>query len=145
MEGEPASTLADAPRMLPPLTELNRPFWTGGARGELLIQRCQACGVWVHPPTDRCPACDGELRAEAASGRATVFTFTINRHPYNPAVPLPYVVALVELEEQADLRLMTNIVGCDPGDVEIGMAVRVRFEDRGDVFVPVFEPDLDAA
>src|SRR5918992_3602220 len=107
MGGEGGSTWADAPRMPPPLTALNRPFWTGGARGELLIQRCQGCGRWVHPPTDRCPSCDGELRAEPVSGRATVFTFTINRHPYNPAVPLPYVIALVELVEQDGLRFMT--------------------------------------
>ena len=140
-EGVAAPTLADAPRMLPPLTDVNRPFWTGGARGELLVQRCQGCGRWVLPPTDRCPACDGELRAEPVSGRGTVFTFTVNRHPYNPAVPLPYVVALVELEEQAGLRCMTNIVGCEPEAVVIDMPVRVRFEDRGEVFVPVFEPD----
>ena len=130
--------------MLPPLTDANRAFWTGGARGELLIQRCTTCGRWVHPPTDRCPTCDGDLRAEPVSGRATVFTFTVNRHPYHPAVPLPYVIALVELPEQAGLRFMTNIVGCEPEGVEIGMPVRVRFEDRGEIFVPVFEPDPDA-
>jgi uncharacterized protein len=144
MEGETTSTLADAPRMLPPLTDLNRQFWTGGARGELLIQRCQGCGTWVHPPTDRCPSCDGELRAEPVSGRGTVFTFTINRHPYNPAVPLPYVIALVELVEQDGLRFMTNIVGCEPDEIAIGMPVRVQFEDRGEIFVPVFAPAPDA-
>ncbi len=143
-QGDASATLADAPRMLPPITDANRAFWTGGAQGELLIQRCRSCGVWVLPPTDRCHACDGELRAEPVSGRGTVFTFTINRHPYNPAVPLPYVIALVELEEQAGLRVMTNIVGCDPEAVAIDMPVRVRFEDRGEVFVPVFEPDRDA-
>jgi uncharacterized OB-fold protein len=142
--GDAPTTLADAPRMLPPITDVNRAFWTGGTRGELLIQRCQSCGVWVLPPTDRCTACGGELRAEPVSGRGTVFTFTVNRHPFNPAVPLPYVIALVELEEQPGLRLVTNIVGCDPDAVVIDMPVRVRFEDRGEVFVPVFEPDPDA-
>jgi uncharacterized OB-fold protein len=143
MQGDEATTLAEAPRMLPPLTDVNRPFWTGGARGELLIQRCQACRRWVHPARDRCPTCAGEVRAEPVSGRATVFTFTINRHPFHPAVPLPYVIAIVELPEQAGLRFMTNVVGCDPESVTIGMPVRVRFEDRGEVFVPVFEPDPD--
>jgi len=138
-------SLADAPRMLPTLTDANREFWTGGAQGELRIPRCHACGTWVYPPGARCAECDGELHSEAVSGKATVFTFTVNRHPYNPEIPLPYVIALVELVEQVGLRLMTNVVNCDPEEVVIGMPVRVRFEDRGEIFVPVFEPDADAA
>jgi uncharacterized OB-fold protein len=128
--------------MLTPLTDLNREFWTGGAAGELRILRCPACRFWVHPGRKACPACGGEgLVAEATSGKGTVFTFTVNRHPYNPEVPLPYVIAIVELPEQADLRFTTNIVNCEPEEVEIGMPVRVCFEDHGEVFVPVFEPD----
>jgi hypothetical protein len=129
-------------RMLPPLTAENRAFWTGGADGKLLILRCAGCGRWVHPPAAECPTGDGgALTPEAVSGKGTVFTFTVNRHPYNPAVPLPYVIAIVELPEQQDLRFMTNIVNCDPESVTIGMPVRVVFEDHGEIFVPVFEPD----
>ena len=62
------------PRILPPLTSLNRPFWTGGRENELLIQRCLACRRWVHPPVGTCPDCQGELCAEPVSGRGTVFT-----------------------------------------------------------------------
>ena len=69
-----------------------------------------------------------------------MFTFTVNRHSFNPAVPIPYVIAIVELAEQADLRMITNIVGCKPGAVYVGMPVRVLFEEQGNVFVPVFEP-----
>jgi uncharacterized protein len=134
-------TLAEAPRVLPPIDDVTREFWTGGARGELMIQRCGACGRYVHPPTASCTECGGELRAEPVSGRGTVFTFTINRHPFNPDVPLPYVIAIVELVEQADLRVVTNVVGCDVDDVRIGMPVKVIFEDRGEIFMPVFEPD----
>ena len=129
-------------RMLPTLTAENRPFWTGGAEGKLLILRCGACRRWVHPPSAECPTGDGgALVPEAVSGKGTVFTFTVNRHPYNPAVPLPYVIALVELVEQEGLRFMTNLVNCDPESVSIGMPVRVLFEDHGEIFVPVFEPD----
>ena len=127
--------------MAPAVTDLNRAFWTGGADGHLLIQRCGSCGRWVHPPVARCPACDGpELRPEPVSGRGTVFTFTVNRHPYNPAVPVPYVIALVELEEQADLRLTTNVVNCPPDEVTVGMSVQVLFEHEGDLWIPLFEP-----
>ena len=70
-----------------------------------------------------------------------MFTFTVNRHPYNPAVPLPYVIAIVELPEQEGLRFTTNIVHCEPEAVTIGMPVRVLFEQYGEIYVPVFEPD----
>lgn len=130
-------------RMLPPLTPENRHFWTGGAHGELRILRCAACDRWVHPPRASCPTCGGALVPEAVSGKGTVFTFTVNRHPYNPVVPLPYVIAIVELREQEGLRFTTNIVNCVPEDVVIGMPVKVRFEDHGEIYVPVFEPDPD--
>jgi uncharacterized protein len=50
------------------------------------------------------------------------------------------VIAIVELDEQSDLRLPTNIVRCDPDALECGLPVRVLFERNGKVFVPVFEP-----
>ncbi|BBU23689.1 hypothetical protein I553_7017 [Mycobacterium xenopi 4042] len=78
------------------------------------------------------------------SGRGTVLTYTVNFHPYNPAVPTPYVIAIVELAEQQGLRLATNIVDCEPDSVACGMPVEVQFEQQGTgadaVFVPVFAP-----
>ena len=129
-----------APRILPELTSLNRPFWTGGRQGELLILREQDTGRWAHPPELEDPA-NLNLVAEPVSGYGTVFTFTINHHAYHPEVPVPYVIAIVELDEQAQLRLPANIVNCDVQEVHIGMRVRVRFEQHGESFVPVFEPD----
>jgi len=128
-----------APRILPELDDRNRPFWTGGRNGELLILRDRETGRWMHPPERVAPG--AAFEPEPVSGKGTVFTFTVNHHPYNPSVPVPYVIALVELDEQEGLRLPANIVNCDVDDVFIGMRVRVRFEEHGDVFVPVFEPD----
>ena len=127
-------------RFPPSLTEANRPFWTGGARGQLLILWCAACGRWVHPPRAACAACGGPLEPRPVSGRGTVFTFTVNRQAFRPDVPVPYVIAMVELEEQAGLRFTTNIVGCDPEAVSIGMLVTVDFEQAGEAWVPVFRP-----
>jgi hypothetical protein len=130
-----------APRMLPPLTSLNRPFWTGGAESELRILRCRACRLWIHPPASPCPGCGAaDPEPEAVSGRGSVFTYTVNWHPFNPAVPVPIVIAIVELPEQDGLRFTTNIVDCAPSVVRIGMPVEVRFEPHGDVWVPVFAP-----
>jgi uncharacterized OB-fold protein len=74
------------------------------------------------------------------SGRATVVTFTLNHQPWVPSPDHPYAIAIVEIEEQPDVRLMTNIVGCAPEEVAIGMPVQVRFEQHEDVFIPVFAP-----
>ncbi len=94
----------------------------------------------MHPAAECCPVCEGELGPEPVSGLGTVFTFTINFHEYNPAVPPPYAIGIVELDEQPDLRLLTNVVNCEPDELQCGMPVRVLFEQHGDVFVPVFEP-----
>jgi uncharacterized protein len=131
-----------APRITPPLDELNRPFWTGGATGVLRITRCQSCLRWVFPLSATCAECGGSTAYEATSGRGTVFTHTTNAHPYNPGVPVPYNISIVELVDQEGLRFTTNVVECPPEDVHIGMPVTVQFEQHGEVFVPVFAPDL---
>jgi uncharacterized protein len=141
----PGDAQTDAPaRIIPERQEHNRAFWTGGDGGELLIQRCTECARWVSPPAGDCPDCGGALVARPVSGRGEVFTFTVNHHPFNPMVPPPYVIAIVTLEEQDDLRLATNIVECAPDDVYVGMPVEVRFErhdlDDGTAFMPVFTP-----
>jgi uncharacterized protein len=131
-------------RMLPGLNERNRAFWTGGADGRLLVAWCSHCELWVQPPAAGCPDCGGALVARPVSGRGTVFTYTVNYQPFNPVLPVPYVIAIVELEERSDLRIATNIVDCEYDSVHIGLRVEVRFErhdlDGDDVFVPVFAP-----
>jgi uncharacterized OB-fold protein len=132
------------PRIVPERHEHNRAFWAGGADGELLIARCARCSLWVHPPAADCPDCGGDLTAQPVSGRGEVFSFTVNVHPFNPMVPPPYVIAIVALEEQADLRLAANIVDCEADSVSIGMPVEVRFErhelEPDVAYVPVFVP-----
>jgi len=134
------NTALASTRAMPNVTDLNRHFWTGGASGQLLILRCDGCGLWVNPPESSCPSCGGTLSPQPTTGRGKVFSFTINHQPYNPAVPVPYVVALVELGEQEGLRVLTNLIDIEPTEVEIGMPVEVRFEDHGEIFVPVFAP-----
>ena len=128
-------------RVLPQLSASNEHFWTGGARGELCLLRCRACRYWIHPPAPICPSClSRDVRVEVASGRARVATFTENHQPWIPGFPPPYLVAIVELEEQAGLRLTTNLVGCATPEVRIGMPVRAVFEQHDEVWIPLFEP-----
>ena len=133
-------------RILPELTDRNRHFWTGGGRGELSILHCNACGKWIHPPYPLCPQCHSkDVAPRAVSGRATLHTFSINHQPWMPGPEVPFVVGIVTLEEDPNVRLTTNIVGCKPEDARIGMPLRVRFEHhtdpKGDVWLPLFEPD----
>jgi uncharacterized OB-fold protein len=126
----------------PQVNDDNRAFWTGGADGVLFIVRCNDCGYWIHPPSPRCPRCLGEdVAPTPAGGRGRVYSYTINERPWVPGLEVPYVIAIVQLDEQSDLRLMTNIVNCRPDDVTIDMPVQVEFRERGgEVFVPVFGP-----
>lgn len=128
-------------RPAPVTTEATEPFWTGGARGELLIARCRGCGHWMHPPSPMCRRCRGrDIRPEATSGRGVVWSFTVNRYQWAPGIVPPYVLAEVELVEQPGLRLLAEIVDCDENEVAIGMEVAVRFQRAGEAWVPVFTP-----
>jgi len=129
------------PRSLPALDFDNRPYWTGGEHGQLLIQRCQRCSQYIHPPTSFCPACESRDTAyEAVSGRGRVVTFSVNYRQWVPGLPDRYVIALVAIDEQDDVRLATNIVDCDPDDVDFDMPVQVKFEQNEDMWVPLFAP-----
>jgi acetyl-CoA acetyltransferase len=74
------------------------------------------------------------------SGRGTVVASTVNQHQWLPDFPPPYAIAIVALAEDPDVRLTTNVIGCEPDDVHIGQEVSVRFEHEDDVWLPLFEP-----
>jgi uncharacterized protein len=128
-------------RPLPVITSDTAAFWTGGSVGELRIYRCQRCAYYIHPPVRFCPKCESrDVKPEPVSGYATVETFSINHKEWVPGLQTPYVLALVELDEQLGLRLPTNIIGCRHDQVRSGLAVRVEFERCDDVWVPLFSP-----
>jgi uncharacterized OB-fold protein len=121
----------------------SRPFWEGCREHRLRIERCADCATARFPPASLCPHCrSGRSEWITASGRGTVFSWIVVRHPvpkdiYAPEVP--YVVALVELEE--GVRMPTNLVGCAPEAIRAGMPVEVVFEDvSADITLPRFRP-----
>jgi uncharacterized protein len=127
-------------RPLPQITEMNEYFWCGGADGTLRILRCGACGHWIHPYAARCPKCRSDsIAPQATCGRGTVVGFTVNHQAWVSGIEVPYVVAIVELEEQRDLRLMTNMPRTAIEQVCVGLAVKVFFEKNAAIFVPLFE------
>ncbi|MHB8439285.1 MAG: Zn-ribbon domain-containing OB-fold protein [Acidimicrobiales bacterium] len=119
------------------------PYWRAAHDGSLLVQRCGTCSNTQLYARSLCVACHGtHLSWEPASGRATVYSFTVIRQQYQRPFRdwVPYVVALVDLEEGP--RLMTNIVDCDPEEVHIGMPVMARFEPvSDDAALALFAPE----
>jgi acetyl-CoA acetyltransferase/uncharacterized OB-fold protein len=128
-------------RPLPPVTDETEFFWTSGADGTLRLQECTSCSALIHPPAPVCRYCRShELAVRAVSGRATLSSFTVNHRFSLPGLPAPYVVAQVAIVEDPRVRLTTNIVECDPEDLQIGQVVEVVFEHIDDVWLPLFRP-----
>ena len=130
-------------RLIPPVSELTQPYWDAARRGELVVQRCASCDRWSFPPRANCPGCgSADLSWRPVSGKGTVYSYTVAHRPPHPVFfdQCPLTVAIVALEEGP--RLISNITGCDPNQMEVGMAVEVAFEqiDDSDVMLPVFSP-----
>ena len=125
---------------LPTPTPISGPHWDGCREGELRAQRCPHCEVWIFIPQPVCPNClSGELEWVASSGRGQVYSYTIVHRPQQPAFDIPYVVAIVELEE--GFTMLTNLVDCDPEDVAVGLPVEVVFRAMTDeITLPYFRP-----
>ena len=129
-----------APRSQPRLDADNRPFWTGGAVGELRLLRCRDCATFIHPPRPVCRNCLSEnVAPEAVAGTGVVDTFTVNYQKWHPALEVPYVIARVAIDGAPGVFLTTNIVGCAVDAVDVDDRVRVRFEQQGEVYFPLFE------
>jgi uncharacterized OB-fold protein len=127
-------------RVLPRLDALNRPFWTGGATGELRIVQCQSCTAYIHPPQPVCRYCLSDaVVPKAVAKTGTVASFTINHQPWVPGMEVPFVIARVALDGAPGVYLTTNIINCPVHEVDIGDRVRVSFLQQEDVWLPLFE------
>ena len=139
------STETEAPdqrwtRPLPQPTALSQPFWDGCRDRRLLIQRCLTCEGKVFIPQPFCPHCLGrELEWIEAAGTGSVVTYTVVWRPQTPAFEVPYVIAVVALDEGVDL--ITNLTDVEPDQVSMGMRVQVRFVPMNDgITLPFFAP-----
>ena len=139
--GESGDGAGERPLRPRPSLTLDNAFWFDGAREHrLLIQRCANCGVLRHPPRPRCDKCGSyEWNALEASGRGTVYSYVVNHHPQIPAFDYPLPIALVELEEGT--RLVADLVGVEPAEIEVGMPVTVEWIDHDpELTLPAFRP-----
>lgn len=134
--------MAAIAKPLPQPTPETQEYWDGLRRGELRIQRCNACGRGYFYPRPFCPRAGCHSRDVewiTASGKGTLATYIIT-HRGHPAFEAPYVIALVELEEGG--RMMTNIVGLEdlePANLPVGAPVEIVFQpSEEDITLPMF-------
>ena len=127
-----ASAREIAERHLPdPEWPVARAFWEGCRAGELRIPRCRDCGRWVWYPASACPECGGGRHEwTRVSGRGRLFTWVRVHRAFLPGYKdrVPFLTALVELEEDARLRLATFLRDLPPGGLRVGLPVEVTFE-----------------
>ena len=134
--------MAELRRPLPNLRELDtQAFWQATKDGELRYQRCDECGTVVFYPRRHCTGCLSDaLTWHTASGRGTVYTFSVVRkaeHPFFRTL-VPYAVAWIDLDEGP--RILSNIVGVDDPatDIEVGARVIVEWEVHDELALPLF-------
>ncbi|HET9007616.1 MAG TPA: OB-fold domain-containing protein [Actinomycetes bacterium] len=131
-------------RGLPPPTELSREFWDAAAEHRLVVPRCEKCAQCFFPPERLCPACGSDIWSGAdCAGTGSLVAFTVVHRAPSPDFDVPYVVAVVALDEGCEL--LTNLVLDESNAAVVGMPVRVAFLDQPDGrALPVFMPRSSA-
>ncbi len=118
------------------------PFWDGMREGKLMLQRCASSGAYLFPPVTFCPGSLERPEWVQASGKGTVFSWIVVRHPVPRDIyadEVPYIVAIVALDEGC--RMTGNIIGCAPEDVRAGMPVEILFNRvTPEITLPAFRP-----
>jgi len=129
--------------ILPTPTPVTTAFWEAAKRHKLLLQKCNQCERYIYYPRRFCPEClSQDLEWVESSGEGTIYTYTIIYHsPIREFESLvPYILAIIELKE--GVRIMSNIVHCEPAEIHVGMMVQVIFEEVSkDISLPKFQPE----
>jgi len=127
---------------IPAPDHLTEPFWKGLKQNKLLAQKCQECGALQFFPQSMCSKCLSErLEWVALSGKGRVYSYTVIYRPPSDIflADVPYTVAIVELEK--GIRMMSNIIGIEPQDMKINIAVEIVFEEiTHAITLPKFRP-----
>ena len=134
--------MADWNKPLPTVSGESKPYWDSCRLGRLVIQKCDNCSEFQFYPRGICANCwSNDIKWYPATGKGTVWSFTVTyqNRTLGFAEDVPYILALVELEE--GVRMFTNIIDCQPTDVSIGMDVEVTFvQANNQISIPYFKP-----
>ena len=134
--------MSDYAKPIPTPSVDSVPYWEAVKCHELKLQQCLVCGAFRFPPAEVCSECTSDAYEwKPVSGKGRVFSFVTYHRAYHPGFKeeLPYVVAVIELEEGP--RMLSNVIGCKPEDVRCDMPVEVAYEDITDeMTLPKFRP-----
>lgn len=134
--------MTEEPRLRPSpwMTRDSRFFWEAAKSDEFVAQACADCGTLRSPPRPMCPDCHSVAsETRRLSGRGTVYSWVIPRHPVVPGFEGTHIVAVINLEE--GIRFVSNLCEIEYADVTMDMPVEVFFEDTRDGFrIPLFRP-----
>lgn len=121
----------DANVIVPEITdEYCLRFWDGLREGRLYLGRCRACTTFHFYARVRCPHCGSpETELAEAAGTGTLVSFTsVHRAPRPSIWGVPYILALVRLDEGPRL---ISAMACEEEECAIGMRVQVAFRALG--------------
>jgi uncharacterized OB-fold protein len=127
------------PAPVPSADGLDVPYWEGTRRGELLVQKCGACGNWQWGPEWLCHKCNSfDMKWQQVEGKGVIYSWERPWHPVHPALKGrgAYTVVLVELPHAGNIRMIGNLLGPDDQTVEIGAEVEAVFEPHDDAEMP---------
>lgn len=120
------------PKPSPVPTELDKPFYDACTKGQLVVQNCKLCNRLQHPPEPVCWKCGlaGFLEWKRMSGRGKIYSYAV---VYDGPVELlkvdmPYNLAVISLEEDPTINMLSHLPGTPVDEVPIGASVEVIFE-----------------
>jgi hypothetical protein len=129
--------------MPPPLADATTlPFWQAAAEHRLVVQRCTSCEHTRLPPAPICPECrSADSDWKEVPGRGELYTYTLVHRPVAADQELPYVVAVIALEDSGGVRILSNLIDAEQNEIEIGLPVELVWEDMSaDLAIPRFRP-----
>lgn len=129
--------MASAEKPIPVIDHDNRGYWEAAQRGELRFQRCTDCGEFRHYPVPMCGKCRSfNYEWALSSGNGTLHSWIVVHHGVHPAyLDLPYVVALVEMEDCGNQHVLCNI-DAPPDMLAAGAPIEIYFEERDGFAIP---------
>jgi uncharacterized OB-fold protein len=127
---------------MPMADAITLPWWEAAAEHRLVVQRCTACGHTRLPPAPVCSACrSDQAEWKQVSGLGEVYTYTIVHRPIAADQELPWMIAVIALDDAGGVRIISNVVGAQPEDLRVGLPVELVWEDMSaDLAVPRFRP-----
>lgn len=119
-------------------------FWNACNQEKLVLQYCEECESWMHPPIPLCPSCQSNQTSwREVPGHGEIFSYTTSYYDAGPGYQehSPYTIIAVRLSDADDTIMISHLVNCDPEKAEIGMPVTVTWEEIDeDITLPLFEP-----